>query len=175
MASNVKVNGTWKSTATVYTKVNGTWKTVTDAYTKVNGTWKQWLAPAPSYYTAPVYYATPPSYYAAPVYYATPAYYAGGGGTTYYTVPDLTYLTVSAAILQITGNGNTYGGNTVTQESGNSAIDGWVYNQSPAAGSYTSPQTVSVYSYHYVPPPPAKTVVSDKIDDFEKKRFDINK
>ena len=94
MASNVKVNGVWKtvttssSTNSISVKVSGVWKSVTNAYTKVNGTWKQWLAPVASYYAAPVYYAAP-TYYAAPISYYVPpiSYYA----PTYYAPPVVTY------------------------------------------------------------------------------------
>lgn len=247
MASNVKVNGTWKSTATVYTKVNGTWKTVTNAYTKVNGTWKQWLAPAPSYYAAPVYYAGggggggsypnigsitaygagtgqtwttnqayitwsgsgwgsytvvasngssnnsatsaggPPvllsGFSAGTSYTVTVTLYAnanyggtsasssgsfttaagsgGGGGTIYYTVPNVVGLTPSSASSQITGSGNYYGGSSTTSSGATAGNDGTVASQNPASGTYTSAQTVSVTTYAYTAPPPAKTVTSD--------------
>ena len=97
MASNVKVNGVWKtvttssSTNSISVKVGGVWKSVTNAYTKVNGTWKQWLAPyvapptptpAPPYggpYTPP--YTPPYNPPTAPPYVPWPQYYYTGYGS----------------------------------------------------------------------------------------------
>jgi hypothetical protein len=117
MASKVKVNGTWKTTSTVYTKVNGTWKTVANAYTKVNGTWKQWLAPAPSYYAAPVYYAA-----------------GGGGGGSYPNIGSVIAYGAGAGQAwtadqaYITWGGSGWGSYTVIASNGSSS------NSASAAG-----------------------------------------
>ena len=139
MASNVKVNGVWKtvttssSTNSISVKVSGVWKSVTNAYTKVNGTWKQWLAPvasyyaAPIYYTAPTYYAVPISYYSPPIqyytapsyyipfvtYYAAPIYYTA---PTYYAAPIPTYY--AAPVYYTAGGGCWAYGTLVTMADG---------------------------------------------------------
>ena len=135
MAGNVKVNGVWKSAANYYIKVNGVWKTVTNGYVKVNGVWKSFQSPTVNPYYAP---------YFAP-YYA-PYYGGGGGGCTYYTVPNVSGLNVSQATNSISGSGNIVGSasSTSTIDSG---LDGIVYSQSPSSGLYCGQQTVS-FSYY---------------------------
>jgi hypothetical protein len=95
MASNVKVNGVWKSVTTssstnsISVKVGGIWKSVSNSYTKVNGTWKQWLTPyvappTPAPSPSPYVPSGPYSPYVAPPtvpYVPWPQYYYTGYGS----------------------------------------------------------------------------------------------
>lgn len=101
MASNVKVNGVWKtvttssSTNSISVKVNGVWKSVTNAYTKVNGTWKQWLAPyvAPPTPTPAPPYGGPYTPYVppTPTPTPTPGYIPGSGPYGPPGIPSVPY------------------------------------------------------------------------------------